>query len=88
MRIPRGVRETMRLKEGQEVEATGEGRTELKSVAPRHDLASMVEEMRRLGPDAEPELLDWGPDRGSEILPEDAYSRHGEAALRLKPSAP
>ena len=28
--------------------------------------------MDRLGPDAEPPLLDWGPDRGSEII-DDAY---------------
>jgi antitoxin MazE len=37
--------------------------------------------MKRLGGrDAEPETLDWGPDRGSEIIEEDAYSR-GEITL-------
>jgi antitoxin MazE len=53
-------------------------------------LAEMVAEMKRLGGrDAEPETVDWGRDRGEEILPEDAYSR-GEITFgdltRKKPS--
>ncbi len=47
----------------------------------RQLLEVMVAEMKRLGGrDAEPETVDWGPDRGEEILPEDAYSR-GEITL-------
>jgi antitoxin MazE len=41
-------------------------------------LEEMVAEMARLGPSCEPELVEWGPDRGSEII-DDAYSR-GEIA--------
>jgi antitoxin MazE len=41
-------------------------------------LEEMVAEMRRLGPRCEPEMVEWGPDRGSEII-DDAYSR-GEIA--------
>jgi hypothetical protein len=37
-------------------------------------LEEMVAEMKRLGPDHEPETVEWGPDRGSEII-DDAYSR-------------
>lgn len=43
-------------------------------------LAEMVAEMKRLGPENEPESVDWGPDRGSEII-DDAYSR-GEITLQ------
>jgi antitoxin MazE len=39
-----------------------------------------VAEARRLGPENEPEMVDWGPDRGSEIIEEDEYSR-GEITL-------
>ncbi len=39
-----------------------------------YQLAELVAEMKRLGPENEPELIDWGPDVGSEII-EDAYSR-------------
>jgi antitoxin MazE len=42
-------------------------------------LEEMVAEMKRLAPDHEPETVDWGPDRGSEII-DDAYSR-GEIAM-------
>ncbi len=37
-------------------------------------LEEMVAEMKRLGPENEPETVDWGPDRGSEVI-DDAYSR-------------
>jgi antitoxin MazE len=42
-------------------------------------LEEMIAEMKRLGPDHEPETVEWGPDRGSEII-DDAYSR-GEIAM-------
>jgi antitoxin MazE len=41
----------------------------------RQLLEEMVAEAKRLGPEFEPETVEWGPDRGSEILPEDDYSR-------------
>jgi antitoxin MazE len=31
-------------------------------------LAEMLAEAKRLGPGFEPETIDWGPDRGSEII--------------------
>jgi hypothetical protein len=43
-------------------------------------LEEMVAEMACLGPGCEPETVEWGPDRGSEII-DDAYSR-GEITMR------
>ena len=43
-------------------------------------LEEMIAEMKRLGPENEPATVDWGPDRGSEII-DDAYSR-GEITLQ------
>lgn len=40
---------------------------------PVYTLAEMIAEMQRLGPENEPETIDWGPDRGSEIIGDDAY---------------
>jgi len=38
---------------------------------PIYTLAEMLAEARRLGPDFEPPTIDWGPDRGSEIIDDD-----------------
>lgn len=48
------------LREGQIVEVTRKRR--------RITGEEMFAEMRRLGPAHEPETIDWGPDRGSEII--------------------
>ncbi|NVO15747.1 MAG: AbrB/MazE/SpoVT family DNA-binding domain-containing protein [Rhodoplanes sp.] len=81
VRLPKAAAEAAGLSEGSEVDVVVEGR-ELRlkpSVAPvaytRYRLADLVAEAKRLGPENEPPTVDWGPDRGSEILPEDAYSR-------------
>jgi hypothetical protein len=55
----------------------------------RYRLADLVAEMDRLGPENEPETVNWGPDRGSEII-NDAYSRGEitlEDILKRKPAA-
>ena len=41
---------------------------------PVYTMEELLADMDRLGPDAEPPTIDWGPDRGSEII-DDAYSR-------------
>ena len=38
---------------------------------PVFTLDEMVAEARRLGPDAEPPTVEWGPDRGSEVINDD-----------------
>ncbi|MER2250692.1 MazF family transcriptional regulator [Methylorubrum podarium] len=38
---------------------------------PVYTLEEMIAEARRLGPDFEPPSVDWGPDRGSEVIDDD-----------------
>ncbi len=38
---------------------------------PVYTLEEMIAEARRLGPDFEPPSIDWGPDRGSEVIDDD-----------------
>lgn len=38
---------------------------------PVYTIEEMMAEARRLGPEAEPPTVDWGPDRGSEIIDDD-----------------
>ncbi|WP_267357554.1 MULTISPECIES: MazF family transcriptional regulator [unclassified Methylobacterium] len=35
---------------------------------PVYTVEEMIAEARRLGPESEPPTVDWGPDRGSEII--------------------
>jgi antitoxin MazE len=87
LRLPAEVVRDYGIKEGQVVEinpkapTTIEIQTERPVVngIPVYTLEELVAEMKRLGPENEPELLDWGPDRGSEIIG-DEYSR-GEITL-------
>jgi antitoxin MazE len=85
LRLPKQFVSELGLAEGAEVELGREGtkviaETQPGYAIPHYRLEDLVAEMKRLGPEAEPELVDWGPDVGSEILPEDAYSR-GEITL-------
>ncbi|RAI46075.1 AbrB/MazE/SpoVT family DNA-binding domain-containing protein [Rhodoplanes roseus] len=80
VRLPKAAAEAAGLSEGSEVDVVVEGRElRLKPAAPvgytRYRLADLVAEAKRLGPENEPPTVDWGPDRGEEILPEDEYSR-------------
>jgi antitoxin MazE len=82
LRLPKAAVEATGLKPGAEVDVTIEGRDlRVRSLLPtkRYRLADLLAEMDRLGPENEPETVDWGPDRGSEII-DDAYSR-GEITL-------
>jgi antitoxin MazE len=82
VRLPRSAVETVGVKEGSELDLTVE-RDGLYLRRPGQTsaelLAEMVAEMKRLGPENAPETVDWGPDRGSEII-DDEYSR-GEITL-------
>lgn len=81
LRLPKAAVEAAGLKPGSEVEVTVEGR-DLRVRQPLpikyYRLEDLVAEMKRLGPENEPETVDWGADRGSEII-DDSYSR-GEIA--------
>jgi antitoxin MazE len=82
VRLPKAAAEVAGLTAGSEVDVVVEGR-ELRLRPPvpftRYRLEDLIAEMDRLGPENEPETVDWGPDRGSEII-DDAYSR-GEITL-------
>lgn len=83
LRLPAEVVRDFGLKEGQSVELTpnkpkieiGTERPVVNGI-PVYTLEELVAEMK---PENEPEMVDWGPDRGSEII-DDEYSR-GEITL-------
>ena len=76
IRLPKAVLDELGLKQGQTVELTvQDGKGIIEPTRPKKiTLAWIISEMKRLGPENEPELVDWGPDRGEEII-DDEYSR-------------
>jgi len=83
VRLPKAAAEAAGLKAGVELDVTVEGselRLRKPLRIPYYRLEDMVAEMKRLGGrEAEPETVEWGPDRGEEII-DDEYSR-GEITL-------
>jgi antitoxin MazE len=82
VRIPKAVAEAIGLKAGMEIEVTvDEHELRIRQSIPfkHYRLEDLVAEMDRLGPENQPETVDWGPDVGAEII-DDAYSR-GEITL-------
>jgi antitoxin MazE len=82
LRLPKAAVDATGLKPGAEVEVMVEGRDlRVRQQLPikHYRLEDLVAEMKRLGPENEPETVDWGPDVGSEIIA-DEYSR-GEITL-------
>ncbi len=82
VRVPKAAAEAAGLKAGTEVDVVVEGRDlRIRQAIPfkHYRLEDLVAEMKRIGPENEPEMVDWGPDVGSEII-DDAYSR-GEITL-------
>src|ERR1700761_8517046 len=82
LRLPKAAVEATGLKPGAQVDVTVSGR-ELRVRVPLPTkycrLENLVAEMKRPGSENEPATVDWGADRGSEII-DDAYSR-GEITL-------
>jgi antitoxin MazE len=82
LRLPAEVVRDFGLEEGQVVELNPNKPTiEIKTGRPRtaqgipiYTLDELVSEMKRLGPQNQSKTIDWGPDRGSEII-DDEYSR-------------
>lgn len=77
VRLPRRAVEALGITAGQEMEFEVKGQVmELTPSAPRRlTLAEIVAEMKRLGPDAEPKTVEWGPNRGDEIIQDEWSSR-------------
>ena len=77
VRLPKSAAETAGVKAGTELDLTFEGgglRLRGTGKTSAQLLEEMLDEMERLGPENAPETVDWGPDRGSEIIDDD-YSR-------------
>ena len=77
VRLPKAAAQAAGVEPGTEFDVVVEGhnlRLKRSVRIPRYRLEDLVAEMDRLGPENEPETVDWGPDRGSEII-DDAYSR-------------
>jgi antitoxin MazE len=76
LRLPKSAVEAAGLEAGSEVDVTVEGqdlrvRRPVSVKTSRTLLEEMIAEARRLGPESEPATVEWGPDRGSEILSDD-----------------
>jgi antitoxin MazE len=76
LRLPEDAVQAAGLEVGSEVDLTVEGkelrlRRAFEAFSSRELLDEMIAEARRLGPEKEPPTVDWGPDRGSEILNDD-----------------
>ena len=77
VRLPKALTEAQGFEEGTQLELTvDEQGFHLRRPArtSKELLAEMVAEMDRLGSENRPEVIDWGPDLGSEIINDD-YSR-------------
>lgn len=70
IRLPKSVMEELGLKDGETIEMTVEhGKAVLAPTKPgKITLDWIISEMQRLGPENEPETVDWGPDVGTEII--------------------
>ena len=82
VRLPKAAAEAAGLKAGADVDVVVDGgdlRLRGQPRTTRFLLEAMVAEMKRLGSESEPETVEWGPDRGEEII-DDEYSR-GEITL-------
>jgi antitoxin MazE len=77
LRLPKAAVEAACLKAGADVDVAIEGselRVRSLSPAKRYRLEDLLAEMDRLGPENRPEVVDWGPEVGAEII-DDEYSR-------------
>ena len=78
MRFPKSVADQVGLRPGMQVELAVEGdevRLRPVRMTSRQRLEELVAEAKRLGPENAHPRREWGPARGSEILPEDDDSR-------------
>lgn len=69
IRLPKAVMEQLRLSDGDVVDiSVKDGKATIEKKAPvlAPSLEEIVAEIRRLGPENEPETVDWGRDVGSE----------------------
>jgi antitoxin MazE len=71
VRLPKSVSEDLNLEAGVQLDLVikdGGILLSLPAKPSKQLLAEMLAEAKRLGPGFEPDTVDWGPDRGSEIV--------------------
>lgn len=72
VRLPKSVLEEMGVELGATLNVVVDGSSiRLSPVRRRPTIDEIVAEMKRLGADAQPPLVDWGPDVGAEIFDDD-----------------
>jgi antitoxin MazE len=76
IRLPKTVLDELGLKQGQSVRLTvKDGKGIIEPLRPKKiTMEWIISETERLGPENAPETVEWGPDRGDEII-DDEYSR-------------
>lgn len=78
LRLPKAVAEEVGLREDDELDVVVNGSELRLRPRPRarlYSLKEMLAEMDRLGPQNRPELIDFGPDVGAEIIDDDESRR-------------
>ena len=74
IRLPKAVMEALRLEMGGEADlriANGEMRMKASIPATRMTRADLIASMDQFGPNGQSETIDWGADRGSEVIDDD-----------------
>jgi antitoxin MazE len=74
VRLPKAAADTVGIALGAELDLTVENggfRLSAPAKSSRDLLAEMVADAKRLGPEFEPKTVEWGSDRGSEIIDDD-----------------
>jgi antitoxin MazE len=76
IRLPKAMLKELGLKQGETVNVSVEnGEAIIRPSRPKKiTLEWIISETKRLGPENAPETVEWGPDRGAEII-DDEYSR-------------
>lgn len=74
-RLPREALDAAGISAGAEVDVTARsGVIELRMPTRRKTIEELFAEAETHGPLEPPKAVDWGPDRGAEILPEEDWS--------------
>jgi antitoxin component of MazEF toxin-antitoxin module len=79
LRLPKSVLEDLKVSPGSEVEMWVEAGELRVRAAPRVVRYRLEDLLAQIDPNNVPEMIDWGPDVGAEII-DDAYSR-GEITI-------
>src|SRR6266852_175854 len=79
VRLPKRLADDLGLRPGAVVDVNQDGsrlaiETAPRGQLPRYRLEDLLAEMDRLGPENEPEPVDWGPDRGAESTGSGSFS--------------